>query len=72
MKCSGKMWIKIKSHKKAMLHSPSLENTNLKKVTAIIKIRSKRKLSKIFEFSILGIGQNGKLGNFEIFFLLKA
>ena len=46
-----------------------VENTNLEKVTTTVKIRSKRTLSEISEFSILGIGQNRKLGNLGKFLL---
>ena len=48
----------IKSHKKIQGFTLSLE-----KVTITVKILSNRKLSKISEFSILGIGQFS-----EIFF----
>ena len=71
MKYSGKMWIIIKSHKKnkaSLSLSLPLENTDLEKVTATIKIWNERKLSEISKFSILGIGQNKKLGNLGNFF----
>ena len=41
-------------------------------ITLTLKIWSKRTLSKIFEFSILGVGQNRKLGNLGFFFSFKS
>ena len=85
MKFSGKIRLNIKSHKKAKFLSLFLSlsfslslslflgNTNLGKVTTTVKIWSKRKLFEISKFSILGIGQNqklGYLGSFPFFFLI--
>ena len=67
---SGKMWLNIKSHKKKGF-TLFAENANSEKVTInTVKIWNKATLSEIFEFSILGIGQNqrlGNLGNFHFF-----
>ena len=43
----------------------SLENTILEKVRAIVKIWSKRKISKKSEFSVYGIVQSCKLGDLK-------
>ena len=43
------------------------ENANSEKVRNTVKIWSKRTLSEISEFSILGVEQNKKIGNFESF-----
>ena len=73
MKFSGKMWRNIKSHKEQGF-TLFAENANSEKATNTVKIWSKRTLSEISEFSILGVGQNEKLGNLGnfIFFLPKA
>ena len=71
MNFSGKMWLNIKSHKKKQGFTLFAENANSEKVTNTVKIWSKKKLSEISEFSILGIGQYrklGNLGNFIFFF----
>ena len=53
MKFSGKMWIKIKSHKNKQTNKQTKKNNQgfslFEKVT-IVKIWSKRTLSKISEF----------------------
>ena len=43
----------------------SLENTILEKVRAIVKIWSKRKISRKSEFSVYGIVQSCKLGDLK-------
>ena len=63
MNFSGKMWLNIKSHKKKQGFTLFAENVNSEKVTNTVKIWSRKKLSEISEFSILGIGKNRKLGN---------
>ena len=63
----------LKVTKKTRFHSLSIDNTNFEKVTTTVKIWSKRKLSEISKFLILGIGQNrklGNLGNFTFFLLI--
>ena len=50
MKFSGKMWIKIKSHKNKQTNKQNQGFSLFEKVTAIVKIWSKRTLSKISEF----------------------
>ena len=52
MKFSGKMWIKIKSHKNKQTNKQKKNQgfSLFEKVTAIVKIWSKRTLSKISEF----------------------
>ena len=67
MNFSGKMWLNIKSHKKKQGFTLFAENVNSEKVTNTVKIWSKKKLSEISEFSILGIGKNWKLGNLRNF-----
>ena len=58
------MLLKIKSHKEQGF-TFSLENTILEKVRAIVKIWSKRKISKKSEFSVYGIVQSCKLGDLK-------
>ena len=70
MKFSGKMWRNIKSHKEQGF-TLFAENANSEKATNTVKILSKRTLSEISEFSILGIEQNRKLRNSEVFFFLS-
>ena len=60
MKFSGKMWLNIKSHKEQGF-TLFAENANSEKATNTVKIWSKRTLSEISEFSILGIEQNRTL-----------
>ena len=54
MKFSGKMWIKIKSHKNKQTNKQTNKQNQgfslFEKVTANVKIWSKRTLSKISEF----------------------
>ena len=76
MKFSGKMWNNIKRHKKIRLHS-TFASVHFCRfwilITITVIIWSKRTLSEISEFSILGIEQNrklGNLGNFLLFFLI--
>ena len=72
MKFSGKMWLNIKSHKKTRLHFVG-RKCKFGKSYKYCQIWSKRTLSEISEFSILGIEQNRKLGNlgsFLCFFLI--
>ena len=65
IKFSGKMWwLNIKSHKKNKASLSLQKNANSEKVTInTVKIWNKATLSEMSEFSILGIGQNQKLGN---------
>ena len=67
MKFPGKLWLNIKSHPKKLGFTLFAENANSEKVRNTVKIWSTRTLSEIFEFSILGIEQNKKIGNFESF-----
>ena len=71
MKFSGKTWLNIKIHEKTRLHPLSRKYKFGKSYNYCKNL--KRKLSKIFAFSILGIGQNRKVGNFRsfLFFLFN-
>ena len=70
MKFSGKTWLVLKVTKKQGF-TLSLENKNMEHVTTTAKVWSERKLSKIFDFSILDTGKSFCLSSFLSFLNIK-